>query len=276
MVDLSFAHGHALQTSAGPSNSSVSLTPGAGVHRLSIPVTMISVGLGEGLPIQLSGELYMQFENAHRWLGPLHLKQLATHCFQTIEQLTCTLNDGQLLAIEAIRTGRDIQLRMHLEAVLLHPVDGLHPVVQAQEATLIPAETWARQLESLGNAVAMEVLVLLPCDSSELQKAVTRVREAKGHIVDGRYEEAIVKARAALDYVRYVNPADSSAQLTKARQRTQSQRWSVLVDSLYSLASGANHDDEVTKDFMWSRDDAVMVVAAVAGLLGRLARNSPQ
>ncbi|MEV6831186.1 hypothetical protein [Amycolatopsis sp. NPDC051102] len=271
MVDLNFAQGRGLRVSAGPGNASVNLSPGAGVHRLAVTVTVATVGLAEGLPIQLSGELYAELNDANRWLGPLQPKQLATRGFQATEQLTCALSDGQLQVIEDIRDGRDLPLRLHLDAVLLQPVDGLYSLVQAQEPAFVQAEAWARQLEGLGAAVVMEVLVPLPLDGSELRKAVSRIREAKGHIVDGKYEEAIIKARSALDYVKEVVPSDSSAPQKKAKERTQAQRWSVLVDSLYSLASGANHDDEVTADFVWSRDDAIMIVAAVAGLLGRLA-----
>jgi len=272
MVDLNFSHGHTLRVSVGPGAATVNLSPGTGVHRLAVTVTVASVGLAEGLPIQLSGDLHMELNNANRWLGPLHIKQVATRGFTCTEQLTCGLSDSQLQVLEALRDGRDLPLRLHLDAVLLYPVDGLYPVVQGQEVALVPAEAWARQLESLGTAVVTEVLVPLPIDGSELRRAVSRIREAKGHITDGKYEEAVIKSRAALDYVREVVPADSSAQKTVAKQRTQAQRWRVLIDDLYSLTSGANHDDEVTKDFVWSRDDAVMIVGTVAGLLGRLPR----
>lgn len=270
VTDLNFGRGRALRITVGPGAAIVSLTPGIGIHRLAIIVTVASIGLPEGLPTQLSGELYAGLSNAHRWLGPLHIKQLATRSFEGQEQLTCSLSDSQLRAIEALRDGRDLSLRAHLDATLLHPVDGVYPVGQAQETANIPAEAWTRQLEALGAAVVMEVLVPLPFDGSELRRAVGRIREAKGNITDGKYEEAIIKARLALDYVRQVMPSDPLAAGTKAMQRTQTQRWVMLVGDLHSLASGANHDDPVTEGFTWSRDDAVMIVAAVAGLLLQL------
>ncbi|MCU1682920.1 MAG: hypothetical protein JWQ81_3659 [Amycolatopsis sp.] len=272
MGDLNFSQGHTLQISVGPGAATVNLTPGTGVHRLAVTVTVASVGLEEGLPIQLSGDLHIELNNANRWLGPLHIKHVTTRGYTCTEQLTCSLSDSQLRALEALRDGKDLPLRLHLDAVLLYPVDGLYPVAQAQEVALVRAEVWARQLASVGTAVVMEVLVPLPLDGSELRRAVGRIREAKGHITDGKYEEAVIKGRAALDYVREVVPADPSAQKTVAKVRTQAQRWRVLIDDLYSLASGANHDDAVTEDFTWSRDDAVMIVSTVAGLLGRLPR----
>lgn len=272
VVDLSFSRESTLRVGLGPGAATVNLTPGAATHRLSVTVTVTSAGLADGLPIQLSGEIWAVFPSTRRWLGQLYPKHVITRSFPCPEQLTCGLSDSELLVIEALRDGRDLSLQLDLEAVLLHPVDGLHPITAAQELAYVPAEAWARQLEALGAAVVMEVLVPLPFEGSELRRAVERIREAKGHITDGRYEEAITKARLALDYVRQVMPPERPMPSTKPQERTQAQRWWVLVDDLYSLASGASHDDLVTEDFSWSREDAVMIVATVAGLLRRSPR----
>lgn len=122
------------------------------------------------------------------------------------------------------------------------------------------------------NAELRELDRVLSERRSVLGARLRHRREAKGHITDGKYEEAVIKARAVRDYVREVVPSDSLARDVKPRDRTQIQRWSVLIDDLYSLASGASHDDAVTQGFRWNRNDAVMLVSAVAGLLGRLPR----
>lgn len=96
MAEFNFAHDHVLRVRIGPGSATVNLTPGAGVHKLAITATVASVGLAEGLPIQLSGDLSMELTSAHRWLGPLQIKQLATRGFETTEQLTCGLSDSQL------------------------------------------------------------------------------------------------------------------------------------------------------------------------------------
>jgi hypothetical protein len=235
---------------------------------------MTTVGLPNDLPIQVQGDLYFELNNASRWLGPIVPKLVTTRSFTCSEQLACGVSDSQLRGIEALRKGRDFSLRFHLDAVLLRHVDGLYPLKQDQLLAHVPAEAWARQLEGLGAAVTLELLVPLPLDGSELRRAVERIREAKGHIMDGKYEEAVIKARGALDYVREAVPADSSASSTKPRERAQAQRWHVLIDDLYSLASGANHDDAVTADFVWTREDAIMILGAVAGLLGRLKKQA--
>lgn len=122
----------------------------------------------------------------------------------------------------------------------------------------------------MGAAVVVEVLIPIPLDGSVRRRAAERVREAKSLIADGKHEEAVVKARLALDPVREITKPNVPLQTIKAQDRTQLQRWSIVVESLYSLASGAGHDDAVTEDFTWSRADAVAVLSATAGLLRRL------
>lgn len=62
----------------------------------------------------------------------------------------------------------------------------------------------------------------------------------------------------------------SGAVNKKADDRTQEERWAVLVQSAYALFSGAPHDDEGSSEhFTWTRADAVAAVATAAGLLAR-------
>ncbi|MFI7511580.1 hypothetical protein ACIBSS_32705 [Micromonospora aurantiaca] len=45
-----------------------------------------------------------------------------------------------------------------------------------------------------------------------------------------------------------------------------------MVEDLFSTLSGALHNDEVTKGFVYSREDGATLIAATAGMLGRLAK----
>jgi hypothetical protein len=59
-------------------------------------------------------------------------------------------------------------------------------------------------------------------------------------------------------------------------ERDQPERWALMVEDLFSLLSGASHDDPGTTEFFeWSRADAVALVAFASGLLGRLAETRP-
>lgn len=99
-----------------------------------------------------------------------------------------------------------------------------------------------------------------------------RLREAKDLIRSGNYEEAVGKARLALDAVREAcDTVNVVRNLPSAQQRSQEQRCAMLIQSAYQLFSGAQHDDsETTEHFTWTRADAVAAVATAAGLLARL------
>jgi hypothetical protein len=270
VTDFDFMDGRRLRIDAARGHANVTLAAGAGVHRLSLAVTFTSRGLPPGLPVQFTGDLYLDLHDAHQWIAPLHALQVPVREFEVPYQLTAGITDNQLLAIEKLRAGRDLNLAFHLTAVLLHPLDGIWPVKEAEEHVTVQSGTWARQLDGLGTAAFTEVLVPLPFDAGEMRKAADRLRQARTHTADGDYEDAVRTARLALDYVRRTVPHDPKAFSVNPRQRTLEQRWDVLTEALFSVASGANHDDEVTNDFTYSRDDAVMIIAAIAGLLGRL------
>jgi hypothetical protein len=270
VTDFDFMNGRRLRIDAGRSNANVTLAAGTGIHRLSLAVTFTSRNLPSGMPVQFTGDLYLDLHDAHQWIGPLHAIQVPVRELEAPCQLTAGVTDHQLLVIEKIRAGRDLSLAFHLTAVLLHPLDDIWPVNQAEEHIAVQAGNWARQLDGLGTAAFTEVLVPLPFDAGEMRQAADRLRQARAHVADGNYEDAVRTARLALDYVRRIVPHDPKVFSVASRQRTLDQRWDVLTEALFSIASGANHDDEVTKDFTYGRDDAVMIIAAIAGLLGRL------
>jgi len=50
-------------------------------------------------------------------------------------------------------------------------------------------------------------------------------------------------------------------------ERTKEQRWAAVYHDLKSVASAAHHDDPVTSGFVWSLEDAEMMIAATSSLL---------
>jgi hypothetical protein len=270
VTDFDFMNGRRLRIDAGRSNVNVTLAAGTGVHRLSLAARFTSRNLPPGLPVQFTGDLYLDLHDAQQWIGPLHalpvpVRELGAPC-----QLTAGVTDHQLLSIEKLRAGRDLGLAFHPTAVLLQPLDDIWPVNQAEVHIAVQAGNWAWQLDGLGAASFTEVLVPLPFDAGETRQAANRLRQARAHVADGNYEDAVRTARLALDYVKRTVPHDPKVFSVTSRRRTLDQRRDVLTEALFSIASGPNHDDEVTKDFIYGRDDAVMVIAAIAGLLGRL------
>ncbi|MFF1605871.1 hypothetical protein ACFVYV_52765 [Streptomyces mirabilis] len=50
-------------------------------------------------------------------------------------------------------------------------------------------------------------------------------------------------------------------------QRSQAQRWRAIYKAAFDQASGAEHADEVTKDFTYSRGEAEALIGIAASLL---------
>jgi hypothetical protein len=72
--------------------------------------------------------------------------------------------------------------------------------------------------------------------------------------------------RTVLDAVR-INNFSRNALDTKPKERDLQQRFAVLVEDTYSTLGGAAHDDDFTKDFHYTRADAVLLLTTTAGLV---------
>jgi hypothetical protein len=55
------------------------------------------------------------------------------------------------------------------------------------------------------------------------------------------------------------------------RQRSQGQRWKAICNAAFDQASGAEHADEVTKDFIYTRRETEAVIGIAASLLKSVA-----
>jgi hypothetical protein len=147
-------------------------------------------------------------------------------------------------------------------------------VAETQLRIAVPHAEWSTALEQLGAGAYVDVLVPIT-DVEERALAARRLREAKVLIRNRDFEGAVGKARSTLDAVRPACNTEvlyNQALSKKAKDRTQEERWAMLIQSAYALFSGAPHDDEgTTEHFQWTRADAVAAAATSAGLLARLA-----
>jgi hypothetical protein len=108
----------------------------------------------------------------------------------------------------------------------------------------ISSGDWLKAWEQAQAGAYMEVLVPLPGDV-EYAKAVERIREARGLIHGDKAEDAVSKARLAIEPVRraYKTAAAAARALKKEnkRDRDKDERWALLVENLFDLTSGAVH-----------------------------------
>jgi hypothetical protein len=103
------------------------------------------------------------------------------------------------------------------------------------------------------------------------------VRKARALIRGGEFNAAAAELRQALDPVReFYRTLDvySGASQKAPKQRAESERLAVYVQSLYGWLTSYIHDDEESiKGCEMDRPTANQALGAVAGLLHRLAHD---
>lgn len=239
---------------------------------MRIPVVVEPTTLpAEITVLQLSGELYVEHPTL-RWLGdvvPVAVSLIAGRVRPA--DIVCTLSDQQVLALEQARGDQELQIRMHLTGVLPQG-PGEYPFAHAQDAIHVPTSRWGRQLEGLGRALAVTIAVPLPPDGDLLSEAGGYLRDAKLLITDGKYEHAVVKVRHALERMRVLKhwPTKPPKDQNDPTQWSQDVRWGVILQGLWAQACGAAHADDVTKDFVYTRPDAISLLMGAAGMLHQL------
>lgn len=193
--------------------------------------------------------------------------------------MTGFVSHDQFRVLEELRSGGDMEISINFQVLCLAENPIRFDARTTQEVFWLSPGEWSEAVSRVEAAAFVELLVPIVKDP-RFNAAAKRLIDVRDHIREGQYEEAVKNDRAALEPVRAAHC--SSALLKNARakanpkQRDQAERWAVLIDDLYSLLSGAVHDDAgVTENFTWSRADAAALTAMVGGLLRRLADEIP-
>lgn len=175
------------------------------------------------------------------------------------------INAEQLREIEERRAGGTLVLKLDYSLFGI-TADGMQRHT-GQEYLHIRAGEWTEELERVEAAVYVAVLVPMPTGDA-FALAVRRITEAQGLLRNNDVDAALGAARLALDAVRIeLDTLNVMSTATKSRDRTLDQRRAAIVETAYSFLSGADHDDELTKTFRYTRTDAATMIATVAGLL---------
>jgi len=118
-------------------------------------------------------------------------------------------------------------------------------------------------LDQVGSALAITVRVPTPMSNAAAEEGTTatpngpsmtqatkRLREARAALRDGDFEGCITICRRELENLMALQPPMSVEELKQIvpKTRNQHQRWSAIIQDLFSLTSGANHDDEIPVD----------------------------
>ncbi|WP_208720294.1 hypothetical protein [Amycolatopsis circi] len=188
--------------------------------------------------------------------------------------LTGFVSHEQLRVAESLREGAEhIWVTLQISATC---VDGDPAQLVGGTGELgfdLPSGEWAQELEGVDVGSYVEILVPLTSDN-EHATAVRRLRKARELIRDNHLEEALGETRKAVEAIRAADGTPATVRQARSkspRDRDQRERWAFLVEDIFSLLSGAAHDDPgTTEHFVWTREDVLALVTATAGLLNRL------
>lgn len=191
-------------------------------------------------------------------------------------ELTGFISDEQLRVVEDLRAGGDLwfALSLNVWTVCGDPV-ALTAHTGSVDFSILAGE-WGAQLERVDAGTFVELLVPMP-QASTYAIAVRRLQRARELLRDNQVDAALGEARKALEPALEAARDGGLAKAARAKPATQrllDERFAVLVEDMFSLLSGAAHDDEVTKDFRYSRAEATTLIATTAGLLNRLAQQA--
>lgn len=120
----------------------VHLSPGSGTHRMVLPIKVTGTWLDPDAPTSNAATLLMGTvwtdQPYFRWLAGLEPQVLTLRGFAVGEELVLSLSDEQLIALERARGEGDIVLRLKLQATLLPPFEGVHPITSEEVGFRIP------------------------------------------------------------------------------------------------------------------------------------------
>jgi len=251
-------------------DNSLQIEKAAGTHSLKLTLTLQTPQPeAAGRLLVLSTELFATWTGGNRaWLASAdrYVAFIPGQVHRTT--LRYPLTNAQLIALEQNRSG-DLQLQLEIDATLPQARPDLYPAAHNTIVYVSVAESrWRSQLDGLGKSLAVEMAVPFPAEDDPRQEAVTLLRAAQRQLGGGPEEidGAIMKVRQALEYIREHCGWDWPGNKDK-KQRTQAERWAIIRAALDDQASGAVHKDEVTKTFVYSRDEAEVLIMQTAALL---------
>ncbi|MFE5096622.1 hypothetical protein ACFRCI_41510 [Streptomyces sp. NPDC056638] len=241
----------------------VSLAPGFDVHRLTIAAELLPAGLEHNLLCEVEAEVYVAPPN-WRWIATAKPTRVRlTNHNHTGLRLAFPLTNQQLLDLEEYRAGQDLLLELQISGFFQFN----HTSAESREQIRVPASVWQDELERLGTSFGFALAIPLPTPNGARRDAAAYLQNARRLLHDGEFDKAIGSARQAMERILAVANWPQISKNDDLHQRSQAQRWRAIYKAAFDQASGAEHADEVTKDFSYSRGEAEALIGIAASLL---------
>jgi hypothetical protein len=242
-----------------------SFTQGYGVYPLGLQVTLTPYGFDNTTVLEFAAELE-RYGNPGYWLGSATRPVRVGLGAPTACRLAFPLTSSQILGIEENRSGQRPGFNLRLYGYLpTDPGAGLN-----QESSVhfsIAASTWLDLIERVTPAVAFTIPVPIAVAGGALAEGATLLKEARHQLNAGDFEAAAVTARKVMERAQAAANWPTINRNDDLQTRSQDQRWRAIYKAAFDQASGAIHEDDVTRDFSYSRREAEALIGIAAALL---------
>ncbi len=240
------------------------ITNGFGVYPLTLQLALNPFGFENGTVVELTAELETHGNPGYWLAGCTRAVRTTLHGNTTTCSIKFPLTSPQILGIEEHRAGQRPSFSLKLRGVL--PAEPAEIGQESSEFFTIAASTWLELIERIAAAVAFTIPVPIAVGSGAHAEGAELLKEARYHLNAGNIDAAIVSARGAMER------AEAAARWPgigndNSRSRSVEQRWRAIYQAAMSQASGAAHEDDVTKGFVYTRREAEALIGIAAALL---------
>lgn len=260
---------------------------GQGQHLLKVSADFRADWLTEQqdtAQVLVTGEVWCNNSPAAPWLGALVPQVQTFRSFPTSTWFAVQVTDDQLIALDKAREDKALNMRIDIKSTLLHHGEGFYPVAEDQFAVSTDESEWAKLLDRVGVQTGFLIRVAGPFlgqtsytlrseqeEQTSLAQAITRLRQARAELAEGRWEACTATCRRVLENLQRIAPplptARSIRETRDQESLNENQRWAALFYAVKALTQPAHHDDHTTLAFTFTREKSEAALAATASLL---------
>ncbi len=202
----------------------------------------------------------------------LALRTIEQSLKQTFE-MWLHLSGEQIESLERRRAGKRLDFHVNL-SVQIHYAGAIH-WVRDDVRFQVNESDWAELLRQVGYLDRLIVAVDLPLAAPEpISAAVENLRAAHEHLIAGRYTDAVRDCRLAMDSLHPLD--DATAKVIKdtfagpidiRKKMSLGQRAELVRLAVQHFTHPAHHEEPGKSREIYSRQDALFVLSAAAGVI---------
>lgn len=180
------------------------------------------------------------------------------------------LDNRRLDAIDRLRAGGALLFYAHVRGRVrrLSEAGPVERISSAETSLRVNAGTWVEVLAHLGYRETLLMEMVIPEPDDVLAKPIERLKKARTAYDRGDWREAVAGCRNVLETLETaLGDKDVSDGVPKSRSKHE--RYRRLRRELLPLCHSAKHDDQVTEQFVWDREDALALLTSVSAILQR-------